>query len=189
MILGLIPCRGGSRRLPRKNIRLLCGRPLIAWSIIEAQKSPYLDEIAVTTEDDEIADVAREYRCRVIKRPHHLAHDKSIVYGTIIHAIDAIGGTDAVCLLQATSPLRTQYDIDQCCETFLTKGKEVVSVELGQSVPNGAVYVGRTEWLRNGGNWDDGTPIWYAMSPAVSIDINTAEEFKAAEILMRGIAV
>lgn len=188
MILGLIPARGGSKRLPGKNIKLLCGRPLLAWTIIEAQKSPYLDRVVVSTEDDEIADVARQYDCEVVKRPVNLAHDRSIVYGAILHAMDAVGGSNAVCLLQATSPLRTTADIDICCQTFLDKKREVVSVARGQSVPNGAVYVGRSDWLKAGGNWDDGTPLWYVMDPTRSVDINTAEEFAEAEAQMRRMA-
>lgn len=184
MILGLIPARGGSKRLPRKNIKLLHGRPLIAWTIIEAQKSPYLDKVVVTTDDEEIADLCRDYRCEVIRRPHHLGHDKSLVYLTISHAMDAVGGCDAVCLLQPTSPLRTQYDIDECCKAFEAEGKEVVSVTLGESVPNGAVYVGRSSWLKSGGNWDDGTARWYAMPSERGVDINTIEDFRDAEKLM-----
>ena len=145
MILGLIPCRGGSRRLPRKNIKILCGRPLIAWSILEAQKSPYIDKLCVTTEDDEIAEVARDYHCEVIKRPIHLAHDRSIVYGTIIHAIDreALEDTDSVCLIQATSPLLLADDINRCIESHQSTGKPTMTVEFGKNVANGAVYWAR----------------------------------------------
>ena len=60
-VLGLIPARGGSKGIPRKNIRKLCGKPLIAWSIEAAQKSKYIDQIIISTEDKEIADVARSY--------------------------------------------------------------------------------------------------------------------------------
>lgn len=116
MILGLIPARGGSRRLPRKNVKLFCGRPLLAWSLLEAQKSPYIDKLAVTTEDDEIAEIARDYGCAVIKRPQQLAHDTSLVYATIRHAMDAYPEFSSVCLLQVTSPLVLAEDINNCIE-------------------------------------------------------------------------
>ncbi len=187
MILALIPARSGSKRLPGKNLKLLHGRPLIAYTILEAQKAAYLDQhskLVVSTEDDEIADVAREYRCDVIKRPLHLAGDKSSVYGTIRHAMDAVGGCEAVCLLQVTSPLRVADDIDRCIEAAGPDYKQAMTVGLGDNEANGAVYVGSSEWLRNGGNWDDGTPIWVAMPKARSVDINTPEEFAEAERLM-----
>lgn len=192
MILGLIPCRGGSKRLPRKNIKLLCDRPLMAWAILEALKSPYLARpdglVAVSTEDQEIADIATDYGVRVIRRPPHLAHDKSLVYGTITHAMDCVGGCDTVCLIQATSPLVLREDIDRTIEAFLHNGKPAMTVAHGESQANGAVYVGSSTWLRAGGNWDDGTAQWVSMDRHRSVDINELSDFKEAELVMRGLA-
>jgi CMP-N-acetylneuraminic acid synthetase len=189
MILGLIPARGQSKRLPGKNLKLLCGRPLIAWAIRAAQQSPYLDDLAVTTEDELIEAVARDdLQCDVIRRPVNLAHDKSLVYGAIMHAVGRrrLKDEDAVCLIQPTSPLVLREDIDRTVEEYLRTGKPAMTVALGANAANGAVYVGSVRWLKDGGTWDDQNPPprWVAMPPERSVDINYPEDFKAAEMLM-----
>jgi CMP-N-acetylneuraminic acid synthetase len=183
-ILGLIPARSGSKRLPGKNLKLMCGRPLIAHVILEALKTVNLKQVHVTSEDDEILETARYYGADTIKRPRSLAHDKALVYGAITHAIDAVGGCEAVCLIQCTSPLTKAEHIDRTIDAYLKDGKPQMTVTRGYSVANGAVYVGSVEWLRHGGNWDDGSPGWVQMEPHESCDINTYEDFKAAEMLM-----
>lgn len=184
-ILGLIPARGGSKRLPRKNIRLFNGRPLIAWTILEAKKSSYLDDILVSTDDDEIAQTALDYGIQVVHRPPNLARDDTPMYPVIGHAIKYMKLTDgdAVCLLQPTSPLRRYEDIDACCALMndFVGAKAVVSVAKGKQAPNGAVYVGFVHWLNKGGNFDSWEPMMYEMPPERSADINTIEEFGAAE--------
>lgn len=163
--------------------------PLVYWSIVQAQFSKVLSgliwKIAVSTDDAEIADVANEYGAEVISRPPAMATAEASIYDGIRHAIEAVGGCDAVCLLQPTSPLRMPGDITGCLELFLKNLLEVVSVAEGQTVPNGAVYVGRTEWLLGGGNWDDGSALAYVMPSERSADINTLEEFEAAERMAR----
>lgn len=185
MILGLIPARGGSKRLPNKNIRLFHGRPLIAWTILEAKKSAYLDAVAVTTESSQIAEIAFDYGCDVIKRPILLAGDKSIVYDTIRHTIGLFPQYDAICLLQPTSPLRIAEDIDNCISTSGEFNWHTVSATDGETEPNGAVYVASIKWLQNRGNWDDGSSLISTMPKNRSIDINTIEDFELAERLMK----
>ena len=189
MILALIPARSGSKRLPGKNLRLLHGRPLIAWTILEALKTTNLERVHVTSEDDEILDVARSYGARPIKRPRALAHDKSLVYGCITHAVEWVENetkkpVPAVCLIQATSPLTRASDIDRTIDAYLMDGKPRMTVTRGESQANGSVYCGSVEWLRGGGNWDDGSPKWVQMEPGDSCDINTLEDFRIAEQLM-----
>ena len=73
-VLAIIPARGGSKGVPRKNIRLLAGKPLIAWTIEEAKKSKYIDRLILSSEDEEIIEVAKKYGCEVpFKRPIELA--------------------------------------------------------------------------------------------------------------------
>lgn len=133
-ILALIPARGGSKGLPRKNIVPLLGKPLIAWTIEGALSSKYLDGIIVSTDDKEIAQIARKYGAEVpFKRPKHLARDSSKGIDVVLHAINWFekkgNQYDLLMLLQPTSPLRTVEDIDGSVEYFFAKqGDVVVSV-------------------------------------------------------------
>jgi len=130
-ILAIIPARGGSKGVPRKNIRLLASRPLIAWTISEAKNSKYIDRLILSTEDEEIAKVAREYGCEVpFKRPVELAQDDTPGIEPVIHAINTLEEKyDFVVLLQPTSPLRTAEDIDGCIQhCIMTESPACVSL-------------------------------------------------------------
>lgn len=124
-ILGVIPARGGSKSIPRKNIKLLCGKPLIAWSIEEAKKSRLLTRVLVSTDDEEIADVARQYGCEVpFLRPAQIAQDLSTDVEFLLHALDFLKekeGYDPEIILRLppTSPLRTAGHIDEGIEKLL----------------------------------------------------------------------
>lgn len=112
-ILAIIPARGGSKGVPRKNIRMLAGKPLIAWTIEEAQKSKLIDKCIVSTEDEEIKSVAEEWGGTVpFMRPAELAQDDTPGIEPVLHAIKMLPGYDFVVLLQVTSPLRRAEDID-----------------------------------------------------------------------------
>ncbi|MFA5743022.1 MAG: acylneuraminate cytidylyltransferase family protein [Candidatus Paceibacterota bacterium] len=132
-ILAIIPARGGSKRIPKKNIRLLAGKPLIYYSIASGLESEYIDRVVVSTEDDEVAAIAKKYKAEVVKRPKKLAGDKSKTIDAVFHAIQELGKKgyrpDIVVLLQPTSPLRTSVDVDQAIELFLkNKCDSVVGV-------------------------------------------------------------
>lgn len=118
MILGVIPARGGSKGLPRKNIRMLCGRPLIVWTIMAAQKAKRLDKLVVSTEDGEIADIAEQYGAEVIPRPMELATDEASTLSVWRHVLDVMKA-DVLVGLQPTSPIRDNDLIDRCIEKFL----------------------------------------------------------------------
>jgi CMP-N,N'-diacetyllegionaminic acid synthase len=112
-ILAVIPARGGSKGIPRKNIKPLMGKPLIGWSIDAAKQSSCIDRIVVSTEDEEIASVARELGADVpFMRPAELAADDTPGLAPVLHAISQLTDYDWVLLLQPTSPLRTAEDID-----------------------------------------------------------------------------
>ncbi|UVT16853.1 MAG: acylneuraminate cytidylyltransferase family protein [Nitrospira sp.] len=116
-VLGLIPARAGSKRAPKKNLRWIGGRPLIAWTIEEARKSRYIDRLILSSEDDEIIAVAKEWGCEVpFKRPPELATDEAQGIEPVLHALHVMQGFDVIVLLQPTSPLRIVDDIDQCIE-------------------------------------------------------------------------
>ena len=114
-ILTLIPARGGSRGIPRKNIKWLADKPLIAWTIEAALKSRYLNSIVVSTEDEEIAEIAQQWGAKVpFLRPTELAQDDTPGIDPILHALEQLPQFDAVMVLQPTSPLRTTQDINAC---------------------------------------------------------------------------
>ena len=132
-ILALIPARGGSKGIKKKNIKLLFGKPLIAWTIDQAKKSEYLNKIIVTTEDEEIGEISRSWGADIIKRPKELAKDESPTIDAIFHTLEVLKSEnynpDIIILLQPTSPLRTTKDIDNAMELFLnTNCESVVSV-------------------------------------------------------------
>jgi N-acylneuraminate cytidylyltransferase len=115
-ILAVIPVRGGSKAVAKKNIREVAGKPLLIWSAEEARKSKYIDRMIISTDDDETTAVAQKYGCEVpFKRPEELATDEARTIDVVLHAIENAGEEyDYVVLLQATSPLRTVQDIDSC---------------------------------------------------------------------------
>lgn len=135
-ILGLIPARSGSKGLPRKNIKPLLGKPLIAWTIEQALASKYLDRLIVSTDDEGIAEVSRKYGAEIpFIRPKELAEDNAKGIDVVLHTIDWLNENDKqkqydlIILLQPTSPLRATEDIDKAIELlFLKKAKAIVSV-------------------------------------------------------------
>lgn len=134
-IIAIIPARGGSKGLPRKNIRILAGKPLIAWTIEQANCSKYIDKVIVSTEDEEIAEIAGKYEAEVpFLRPKELARDDSPTIDSLIHAINWFEEKgnyfDIVVLLEPTSPLRDVEDIDKCIEMLINDpaAKAIVSV-------------------------------------------------------------
>jgi len=130
-VLAIIPARGGSKGVPRKNIRVVAGKPLIAWSITEAQKSRYIDRLVVSTDDTEIAAVAQQWNCEVpFLRPKELALDDTPGIAPVVHMLKTLPEMfKLVVLLQPTSPLRSIDDIDGCIEFIMQKNaKSCVSV-------------------------------------------------------------
>lgn len=141
--LALIPARGGSKGIPRKNIYPINGKPLIAYSIeagLEAKKAGVVDRVIVSTEDQEIADIALEYGAEVpFLRPAELASDKSKSVDCMIHAYEFYKEQgeiyDDIVLLQPTSPLRTGEDIVNSLKVYDESGSEsLVSCYLEESV-------------------------------------------------------
>lgn len=123
MILGVIPARGASKGIPRKNIKPIAGKPLIAWTIEVAQKAKLLDDFVVSTEDAEIAEVSRSYGAKVIDRPSELATDEASALSVLQHVLQ-IRPAEVIVLLQPTSPIRDAGLIDQCIERFQKAGAD-----------------------------------------------------------------
>ncbi|WP_298380412.1 acylneuraminate cytidylyltransferase family protein [Azospirillum sp.] len=120
--LAIIPARGGSKGLPRKNILMLAGLPLIAHSIQAALGCPFVTRCAVTTDDPEIAETARGYGAEVVIRPPELATDAAPTHSAVSHALDALAAgqvlPSGLVLLQPTSPLRTACHLTECLDMY-----------------------------------------------------------------------
>lgn len=133
-VLAIIPARGGSKGLPRKNIRPLLGKPLIAWTIEQAKESKYIDKIIVSSEDEEILKVSKSFGAYILKRPNELAEDYTPTSEVILHTLEVLENSketyDIIVLLEPTSPLREVVDIDLPLELLLKtpKAEAIVSV-------------------------------------------------------------
>ena len=136
-VLAIIPARGGSKGLPRKNILPVGGRPLIAWTITAALEARTIDEVILSSDDDEIINVADEWGCNApFVRPAGLASDTASSIDVVLHALDRFPDFDYVALLQPTSPLRTSLDIDSAVKTLKVSGaNSCVSVCLAEESP------------------------------------------------------
>jgi CMP-N-acetylneuraminic acid synthetase len=222
-VVGIIPARGGSKGLPRKNVRLMCGKPMIAYTIEAALASGRLTRTIVTTEDREIRRVAGDYGAEVIDRPPELASDSATSLDVVRHAIDRLetGGRppDVVVLLQPTSPLRNAADISAALEISLGSRAPVISVTeavhspcwsfvicdgrlsplLGEQylslrrqdlprayMPNGAVYVAESGYIKDGNGFLGPATIPYVMPGERSVDVDTEMDFLLCELLMAG---
>jgi CMP-N,N'-diacetyllegionaminic acid synthase len=224
-LLAIIPARGGSKGVPRKNIRPLSGRPLIDYSIAAAKGSRAVDRVAVSTDDAEIAEISRSLGAEVIMRPAALAADDTPTRDVLENVVTELAREayrpDAVVTLQPTSPLRLARHIDEAAALFAGDSNadslvSCVSVphifhprsvmrtdDAGYLVPfidekfptrrqdkepvfarNGAaIYITRTERLKEyvfGGNL-----LAYMMDEDSSLDIDTIDDFAAAERVLQ----
>jgi len=143
-ILALIPARGGSKGVSRKNIRMLGGKPLIGWTIDAGKKSEYIDRLILSSEDEEIISVARKCGCEVpFVRPAELSADDTPGIAPVLHAVGALDDKfDYLVLLQPTSPFRVAEDIDgairRCIEN---KADSCVSVTESEKHPAWMFYL------------------------------------------------
>jgi len=150
-VIGVIPARRGSKGVPKKNIKPLLGKPLIAHTIEEARKSKYLDRIVISTDDPEIAEICGELGAGVVVRPSEFATDTAPTELALIHVVESLsrGGyePDVVVTLEPTSPLRTHQLIDRCIEVLWETGADsVISVKKIDACL-GTIAEGRFEYL------------------------------------------
>lgn len=136
-LLAIIPARGGSKGIPRKNIKMLAGKPLIAWTIEVASQVDLIDRLIVSTEDEEIASLALELGAEVpYMRPHILAEDDTPGIAPVLHALRQLPGFDWVLLLQPTSPFRSVEDISGIIRFCVDEGaNSAVSVTKASEHP------------------------------------------------------
>lgn len=196
--LCLIAARGGSKRLPGKNIMLLDGKPLIAHSVDQAKKSGVCDIVAVSSDDQKILDAAVGADVKIL-RPAELATDSASSLDVILHALKQVE-SDIIIYLQPTSPLRLPEDIKKAVEIFARKNvSSLVSVirnkelnpkssELGKDKfdINGSIYIWDTKKFVANPKIIYPDTILMEMPRLRSIDIDYKTDFLLAEELMKG---
>ena len=205
-ILAVIPARGGSKGIPRKNILDVAGKPLIAWTI-----EAYIDRLILSSDDPEIIGIAKSQSCEVpFTRPSELAQDDTPGVEPVLHAIKSLPGYDYVVLLQPTSPLRTSTDIDNSLEECLKrKSSACVSVVESEQnpywmflidesqylkpllsneifsrrqdlpkvyIPNGAIYIANCDWLLKSQSFIGKETIPFIMPQERSLDIDSHKD-------------
>ena len=201
MILGVIPARGGSKGIPRKNIRPLAGKPLLAWTLEAVALARLLDRCVVSTEDPEITRVARALGGEVLQRPPELATDEADTLQVLQHAARTIPA-EAVVLLQPTSPVRDPDLIDRCISRFLKSGADSLATgflcktqEYGRGsarrqeidgffADDGNIYVMRADLLLRGDRYGQRIER-VLLDREQNLDIDDEFDFWMAEQLLR----
>lgn len=204
-VLGIIPARANSKEIPNKNMHVLCGKPLIEYTIEAAKNSKRLTDFIITTDSEIILE-----RYGGIRRPSLLADDSTPMLPVIKHALSSYerinGEVDAVCLLQPTSPLRTHSHIDNAIYYYDTQSKSRITASLytGNSIQikspheahdkhvsgyhfqrNGAIFIASTNLVYTNKLWDEEV-FQFEMPSYRSIDIDTIEDMMHAEMLIKG---
>lgn len=154
--LGIITARGGSKGIPRKNVKPLLGKPLIRYTIDSAKAAQSLSRVIVSTDDDEIASLSQEAGVEVVMRPAEYATDTARTEQALIHVVETLTGRgeaapEAVVTLEPTSPLRTATLIDRCIECLMsTEGIDAVVSIVDTSSLVGRLVDGRFRYLIEG---------------------------------------
>lgn len=214
VIAAIIPARGGSKGIPRKNILRLGGKPLIAWSIGHAKLAAAVERVIVSTDDDDIAGVAKDCAAEVIFRPPDMARDDSPSEEALRHALKQLDEQpELVVFLQPTSPIRQADDVDRAILTLeAAKADSVFSCRLiegytwrldGHVAPNylqrkprqkwhnqvleenGSIYVFKPWVLANGGERLGGIIAPYYMHPLDSFQLDEPDDIPLFEALIR----
>lgn len=212
-IICLIPARGGSKRLPGKNMKYIKDVPLVAHAIQKAVTCPYITEVYVSTDDEDIANIAKAYKAKVIMRPEKESSDKATAEDVIAHFSDNID-YDYLVYFECTYPLTTMKDLSKVILSFLTKGEydSVLSLKRtkdyvwtdknglvfppyklgnvprtqdfeGILIESGGIYITSKEEFLKTRSRVSGK-IGYVELDHPSIEIDTEHDFKMAEVLM-----
>ena len=205
----VIPARGGSKGIPKKNLVPLCGKPLIAWTIEQALAAETVDAVFVSTDCKEIAAVSREYGATVVERPVAIAMDTSSSELALLHFLHwSVVEPDLIVFLQCTSPIRQPYDIDTAvtmiqeanADSLLSVRQIEGFVHSTYHIPrkrprrqdktewaveeNGSIYIVKPEVLIKSGSRAGYMSVYYAMHPLDSFQIDSVEDLEMIEALM-----
>ena len=190
-LLAIIPARKGSRRLPKKNLRLINNKPLVKWTIDLAKKIKEIDDIILSTDSKEIYNIGKKSGIIVPwLRPPNLSYDKVKSAEVALHALDwyenKISNVDAIVLLQPTSPFRKRKTVVKCIKKFkLNKLRPVITVSRSdinrraqKNKPDGSVYIISTEMLKKKRNFMQQEAIKiFPNSQVESLDIDTFRDY------------
>ncbi len=199
--LAVIPARGGSTRLPKKNLKILLGKPLVAWTIEDAKKSKFIDKIILSTDNSEIKEIAKEYEIEIHHRTPDLSSDSSLIIDTLYDISEKNPGYNILCL-NPTSPIRNKGLIDRCIVKFKENNYDAVASGIitkviewptsmkrtqdldGFFIDNGAVYVykeslikQKTLLTKNSGK--------ILVDKSEYVDIDDEFDFKIASFLLK----
>ncbi len=175
-VFAMIPARGGSKRLKNKNIHLIAGKPSISYAINACKKSKYIDEVYVSTEDEKIAKIAKEYKAKVLERPKELAEDHVPTQDILKHFANTIPEFDFLILVQANSPQVKTENIDKGIELIENHNLwEVRSVD-SKGLENAAFWITKKKTIF----WN-GLSVHLGVVKDNAIDIHTIEDLKQAE--------
>ncbi len=140
-VLAIIPARGGSKGIPKKNIKLLNGKPLIQYSIDVAKDCQYIDNIVVSTDCDEIANVSIDLGAQVVHRPDYLSKDDSLVVDAIKYTLEKLEDKyDYIILLEPTSPMRTLNIVENCIKKLANHDVECVATFCETDLPPARIW-------------------------------------------------
>ena len=186
-MLAIIVARAGSKRLPKKNIKKLKGKPLVEYSIEQAVDSHYINTVIISTDFNEIKDIVNKHKNDIIpiiydRRPKHLRGD-DVTSQAVIDDIIRRYPRKGYVLLQPTSPLRTSEDIDKCIKMFYNNDVDsvisVVETSLGKYKNNGAVFVFKNKIHSY-------NKLLYVMPKEKSINIDKQEDWNEVERMLDG---
>ncbi|MDV7340806.1 acylneuraminate cytidylyltransferase family protein [Terasakiella sp. A23] len=213
-VIAIVLARGGSKRLPGKNIKQFGDKPLIVWTLQAAQNAKTIDRVILSSDDQDIMDTFRKAGGEVpFRRPDALASDDASSADAVLHALEELNiETGYLVLLQPTSPLRNAQDIDNCvtmcvekaaplCESVTALGfpaswlfsqnpdgylqKIGLADDKPLLRPNGAVYVADVAWFKkHQAFWSEGQTAAYEIPFARSIDIDTESDFQIAQAFL-----
>lgn len=212
--IAIIPARGGSKRLPNKNILPLGGLPLLAYSILFAQKQGFINEVCVSTDEEEIKKVALQYGAKVIDRPVAISGDLEPTITALQHVLDTIEDeVENVILLQPTNPLRPEFLLSEAFELFEKNNLESLftvsrdqhklgKIIDGNFIPfnykpgqrsqdleplyfeNGLLYIAKAALIEKGELMNENSYPFLVEHPFAKVDIDTQEDFDYAEYLL-----
>jgi CMP-N,N'-diacetyllegionaminic acid synthase len=211
-VLGVIPARGGSKRIPRKNLRLLKGEPLLSYTIRAAQQARRLSDWVVSTEDKEIANLALSYGAHVVERPESLAQDDTTSGAVVRHALDWMevdrAPYDMVVLLHPTSPIRDPKHIDEAieklwrseldtlasvCQLPIKSHPNVLVYDWchtqthairGAFIMNASIYAMKRDWFLHNNKHTSEVSVPYVMDRFHSLDVDEEADLAIAGVYL-----
>ena len=179
-IVAVIPARIGSKRIKRKNIQLVNGKPMIFYAIQACRNSHLIDEIYVSTESDVIAGIAREYGAQVVQRPEELAGDNVRTQDVFEHFAGVVRDFDILVGVQANSPNVSARDIDSGIRKLLDNDLWEVRSVSPDGLENGAVWI-----LKRATVFWHGLSVYFGVITVDAVDVHTVADLRKAEEIMR----